>query len=265
MSTRAPAFTLTKWYLDCTDADGRVAIVYWASLTWHGLALTWQGLSVTENGCEAIHRSTLAAGGMPARERDRILWRSPGLECELVADVHDPPIAVRLFESEGGFVDWRCEAPAALVTLDLAGGSTLRGPGYAERLELTIPPWRLPITELRWGRWIDDAAARSVIWIDWRGAEPRIWVFVDGVPFTDAAVSDDRVSVGDATLVLACRSALSSRAADEIIDGIPGLRALIPISVFTPREMKWSSRGILQRVGVVPIEGRAIHELVAFR
>ena len=44
------------------------------------------------------------------------------------------------------------------------------GTGYAERLELSIRPWRLPIRELRWGRFVSEGA--SMAWIDWQGADP---------------------------------------------------------------------------------------------
>lgn len=264
-SSRTHGFTFTKWYLDCVDDDGRVAIGYWASLAWRGLALTWQGLTVIENGRRSIHRSTFAGGEKPARDRDRILWQSPALECGLAAESRHGPMALRLLESETGFVDWICEAPAALVTVDLAGRPQIRGTGYAERLELTVPPWRLPITELRWGRWMDNAAAHSVVWIDWRGAEPRTWVFLHGVRAAQAVVGDDRVTAGAVTLTLAGRSALFSRSPGEIIDGIPALRAIVPASVLALREMKWSSHGILQGAGSASIEGRAIHERVTFR
>lgn len=202
---------------------------------------------------------------MPVREPDRIVWRAPAVDCMFCADIRRDPIALRLFETDSGFVDWRCEAPAALVTLDLAGPAPIRGCGYVERLELTIPPWRLPVDELRWGRWMDGAADRSVVWIDWRGAEPRTWVFVDGVRRTESIVGDDRVSGGAATLMLARGSTLFSRSLSEIVDGIPALRAVVPASLLALRDVRWSSTGSLQCRGAASIEGHAIHELVTFR
>jgi len=265
MASRAQAFTLTKWYLDCTGDDGCTAIGYWASLAWRGLSLTWQGLSVCEAGGGTIQRSTLTKDRMPARARDRIVWRSRALKCTLAADVRLPPIALRLFETTDGFVDWRCEAPAAMVMLEFADRPPIRGVGYADRLDLTIPPWQLPISELRWGRWTDQSAAHSVVWIDWGGAEPRTWVFVDGARAADAAVEDDRVSAGHSTLTLTASSTLSSRALDEILRGIPPLRAVVPSSLLSLRDTKWSSRGTLHHPGSAPLDGRAIHERVIVR
>lgn len=263
--SRLSPFAFTKWYLDCVDDEGRIAIGYWASLAWGGLALTWHALSVTEDGRRSVHRTALAGGGMPVCESNRILWRAPTLGCVLTADALSQPIARRLFASREGFVDWRCEAPAALVTLQIGGRPPMRGTGYVERLDLTTPPWRLPISELRWGRWMDNEAAHSLVWIDWRETEPRTWVFADGVGIADASVGDDRVSGGPASLTLASRTTMASSAPRQIIDGIPALRAVVPASLLALRQTRWASEGILQRPAAAPIRGRAIHELVTFR
>jgi hypothetical protein len=264
MSSRAHAFKLTKWYFDCAGDDGRTAIGYWASLAWRGLSLTWQSIAVCETGRAPIERWSLAGGAAPTRERDRIVWPATALGCTFAADSCHPVLASRLFENEAGFVDWRCEAPSALVKVECAGRPPMSGTGYAEQLTLTIPPWRLPISDLRWGRWMDETAARSVVWIEWRGAEPRTWVFVDGVLVPQAAVDDCCISAPPARLTLLPSSTLSTRALADTIQRIPGLHALIPSSVLSLRETKWSSLGTLRCPSAPPVEGRAIHERVTF-
>ena len=37
----APA--LTKWYVDCVDAAGRSAIVYWSAISWRGILQQYAG------------------------------------------------------------------------------------------------------------------------------------------------------------------------------------------------------------------------------
>jgi hypothetical protein len=39
-------------------------------------------------------------------------------------------------------VDWNCLLAAASVCLDFSDGQRPEGQGYAEVLEMTIPPWR---------------------------------------------------------------------------------------------------------------------------
>ena len=66
-----------------------------------------------------------------------------------------PPIHRRLFESADGIVDWTCEMPRARTRI-----GEVCGDGYAEVLHMTVPPWKLPIDELRWGRFHGQGAWR---------------------------------------------------------------------------------------------------------
>ena len=38
------SFAFTKWYIDCLDEEGRLVILYWASLEWRRLRFTWQSV-----------------------------------------------------------------------------------------------------------------------------------------------------------------------------------------------------------------------------
>lgn len=266
MSARAQAFRLAKWYIDCAGDDGRTAIGYRASLGWRGLSIDWQAVTVYEPGDEPVHRSSLAGGAAPSREGGRLRWRPSALGCAFDLDVRRPPLARRLFETGAGFVDWRCDAPVAFVEVELESGPPVRGTGYAEELTLTIPPWRLPIRELRWGRWMDPAAERSVVWIDWTGrAVKRTHVFVDGAIAPEASVDDACIRTPMATLTLASSSTLRGLALADVIRGVPALRAIAPSSLLALRDTKWSSLGTLRRPGAPPLHGRAIHERVTFR
>jgi hypothetical protein len=64
------------------------------------------------------------------------------------------------------------------------GADTVRGIGYVESLLLTIPPWKLPFNELKWGRHASDRHA--AVWIEWTGAHAARYVWFDGVPDCDA-------------------------------------------------------------------------------
>ena len=76
----------------------------------------------------------------------------------------------------------------------LCDGVVLRGLGYAEHLSMTIPPWRLPIDTLRWGRFLSPE--RSVVWIDWqKEGDGRTWIFVDGTEVRGEASRKKRFSL----------------------------------------------------------------------
>jgi hypothetical protein len=260
-------FALTKWYFDCVAADGRVVIGYWASLAWRRLRLTWQNVVLYEPGRPPVRRSSLAPAPPPDLAAGAIRWRAPALGCDLAVESRQPPFAARLLADGAGVVDWQVEAPAAQVAVTLRGFAPVEGPGYAERILLTVPPWRLPIRELRWGRWLDAAASRSVVWIDWRGAAPRTWVFVDGALAPEAQVTDECVGVGagGVSVVLGDRRTLEALAFAEITASIPVLQAVVPKSLLALRQTRWCSAGTLQENDAAALGGRAIHEVVVFR
>jgi hypothetical protein len=259
------AFALTKWYFDCTAPDGRAAIAYLASLAWRGLSLTWQSVAVYEPGQPPMRRSSLQSAHDPKVDGDRLTWRAPGIGCEIAVDSQHPSIHERLFDDGTGVIDWHVQAPAAAVSVDLEGIEAIRGTGYAERIRMTVPPWRLPIRELRWGRWSDPTASRSVVWIEWRGDLPRTWVYVDGVAATSALVTDDRVSIGTANLVLDDGRTLEAMAFSETAATIPPLKTILPESILALRQTKWCSTGTFEDGSGSPLIGPAIHEVVVFR
>ena len=258
------AFSLTKWYFDCTSEDGRTTVGYCAGLVWAGVSLTWQALTMWKDGQLIVERSTLSRSPMPRRDRNRITWEAPGLGCNFAVEAISDPLHIRLFEQAGGSLEWRCEAPSADVIVSVEERPCTKGIGYVECIELTIPPWRLPIRELRWGRWIDDCAAHAVVWIDWRGPEPRTWMLVDGVVTTAADVQDASVATGRTVLTLEPQSTLSARSLAEILGRFPLLRAIVPGSLMGLRQIKWQSRGALRRDDSIGLRGTAIHERVVF-
>jgi len=258
-------FTLTKWYFDCVDPDGRVVIAYWASLAWRRLSLTWQNVVLYEPGEPPARRSSLASSPAPDVGGDAINWRAPALGCTIDVESRQPPIEERLLDDSTGVIEWRAEAPAAVVSVELRGSEPVRGPGYAERILITVPPWCLPIRELRWGRWLDGAPNRSVVWIDWRGQDPRSWVFIDGERAASAVVSDSGVSTEAMKVVLGERRTLEDLAFSQIAATIPPIEAVLPKSLLSLRQSKWCSNGTLQEGSTAGLGGRAIHELVVFQ
>jgi hypothetical protein len=257
-------FALTKWYLDCVAADGRAVIGYWASLAYRGMALTWQSVTVYEPGAAGTARTSLAPSPPPRKTGDWILWRCPALGCVAAFEPSQRPFGECLLNVDDGVVDWRVEAPAARVSFDLGGSAAVKGAGYAERIFISLPVWRLPIRELRWGRWLDTQANRSVVWIDWRGEAPGTWVFVDGARSAVATVTDEGITADGMALALGARRALHERNLGETLAGIPALHAMVPASVRALREVKWCSDGTL-RAGNETQRGRAIHELAVLR
>src|SRR5206468_12333141 len=95
--------SLTKWYLDCVDAAGRVFIAYWAELTWKTISVSYS--SVLFDGKSREH---LFSVDPPRLDGEVLTWRAEPLHCELTLRRRAPAYATTLFTSEDGSVSWRC-------------------------------------------------------------------------------------------------------------------------------------------------------------
>ena len=203
---------LTKWYLDCSNAAGHLAIAYWARLAWGKLAVAYSSVMINRGGATRT-RESLFAGPAPVIDADRLTWRAPAIGIDVAMTRRAPAWAASLIDG----VTWRCEFPSADAAIAIDGEPEIRGNGYAELLQLEVAPWELPIDELLWGH------SESVTWIEWRGAHPLTLTLVDGVP---AACERPRVEssrvIRDATLAESLK--------------IPGL--LLPKRIAAAREEK---------------------------
>jgi len=255
------AFSLTKWYVDCVDAAGNTAIAYWSAIAWRGVEFTWHSISLHETGAEPFTRSSAKSVPPPTSADGTITWDADPLKCRLTCHSRDQAFSKRLLERDEGVVDWRCEAVRGRVSVECDGRRILHGIGYAECLTMTLPPWRLPIDTLRWGRWLSDSSDRSVVWIDWQGPHPLTAVFVDGHLHHTGIVSDEGVETGGAVVTLADRHTLYSRSLVDTLGVLrPVLDPLLPPAWLALEDHKWRSRGTLSAEGRSNDTGWVIHE-----
>jgi|SRR5215472_3350078 len=255
---RTGPFSLVKWYLDCITDAGHAVIVYCAEMRWRGLRTRMASVLESPPGAAPVTHSSIGAYRLNASKDEiavehrrfgvRGTWRpaAPGFERTVYAN-------------ERGSVIWNCLQPGSRVSCRI-GERELNGLGYGERLTLTVPPWRLPLSQLRWGRFVSEK--HSIIWIDWRGEHSTKIALCDGRPCDLLSASENEIVTSDGTLrILPGVSLRSGRLKDTIVPGMPGLAKLIPGSLFNIHEQKWKSRGTLQ----TPAEecsGWVIHEVV---
>jgi hypothetical protein len=249
---------LHKWYLDCTTEDGEAAIVYVGRLT-----LGWLPVPYFE----------LLLVGPSGRRRWRRLSSRPrvsrrGKALELVAralglcgrwDPTAPALDIPLLETPGGTIRWRCHQPGGASELRLPDGRRLAGSGYAEELEMSLPPWALPFQELRWGRFA--GRRRSVVWIDWRDGLERRWLFVDGEPVEAQRFEADRIEWAGGRLDIQPGVVVRDASIGRTLVG-PFAR-LLPRRIRQAHETKWLCPADLRVAEVaLPIPGSVIHEVV---
>lgn len=263
------AFHLEKWYVDGVDARSRLIIGYWAALSWGPLSLTWQSLVSYAPGHPARRRWSVDRGHPPRHHDGALRWRALGGRAQVHVAAAAPLIRAQLWNAGdapdghrvAGTVEWCCVAPAGAVAATIRGLPDFAGFGYAERLTMSVPPWRLPIGHLRWGRWCDASGAHSLVWIMWGGPPARHWVHLDGWP-VEADVSDTEIRGDGFTLALSNSVVVEDRVFAEVARYIPGLLPALPTSMREMRETKWLSHGTLRLHGGRGTSGMCVHELV---
>ncbi len=202
--------------------------------------------------------TSLSADPEPGLEDGRLSWVSPSLGIDARLTARDSSVESRLHDG----VVWRCVMPSGDAIVQLPD-RVLRGRGYGELLELSIPPWRLPIRELYWGR--AGCAGTSLVWIRWNGAHPLQAAWRNGVAVEAAQVEDDRVVLADGMRLEMCeRTVLRDERLSKTLKPLRRLAAIGARALNGAVERKWRSRGSLFDGDRQIDEGWVIHERVEF-
>jgi len=257
------SFHLTKWYLDCVSDTGDTAIGYSAGLSWKSLALSSASYLKWNQEQGREEQSSLFQCRQPELTADGITWNSEGLSCRgtwrptRLAAI--PPVV--LYENSAGSVTWHCLQPLADVRFQI-NGDEYAGLGYVERLDMTLAPWRLPIRELHWGRFLSHDS--SLIWIEWRGPHPLTLVYLNGEKLGHTGVSPTRLSWGNGRLDMRDQVVLrNGPIVKTALAHIPGVKSLFPEALLQTHECKWRSQGELLHEEK-RCTGWVIHEIVRF-
>lgn len=259
------SFALSKWYLDCVGDDGDVFIAYVAEVRWRALALRYTSTLVQRAGQEPRVDSTLRSAPFPRFIAGTLSWAAPALHVAGRWASLAPPAGDTLFAGGDGTVEWRCQQPRARAEVTFDAAPPIRGLGYTEHLKLTLPPWQLPIDELRWGRFLAEDA--SLVWLDWRGPHQRQIVLLDtarsaGRTLDHARIDESGVDAGSVRLTLAEPRVLRQGALGKTaLAVLPAVETLLPVRILATDERKWLARGTLERDGARS-EGWVIHEVV---
>ena len=253
-----PAFYLKKWYLDCIGSDGAARIWYCVLLKYRGITLHYNNALLLLPGQPVQSRTSFRRRPEPLADGNIVVWKPPFLRENAVFSTHFPAVEQELFASSEGVVRWRCLAPAATVS-----HSAFSGKGYVEQMEMTIPPWRLPIDVLRWGRAHCDGQA--AVWIDWQGEISQRCVWINGCEDSACTVADNNICWGDGkTLALTPEQVIrQGRVVSTVLRKIPLLSGLLPPELAAMHEAKFLGHAMLTNGSTS--YGKAIYETVRFR
>jgi hypothetical protein len=257
-------FLLDKWYLDVVTEGGDVAILYAARLRWGAFRAAYA--STIEDDRVGTHREarTVRGVGPPRRDARELTWTNRALDVDGRWLRGGRPIRRTLASTADGDIRWSCSVPSGRASVRI-GACSYDGVGYAERLRLTIPPWKLPFHALRWGRHVSDR--HSVVWIAWRGAEDRSWVWLDGREQPNAVVTDAGVSGladGGELCVGTGRDVVDRRVLAAFADLLPRIARRVAGSLADMHERKRVERSTIVRAGLRVDHGWTVRELVTW-
>ncbi len=262
--SKEPSFLLTKWYLDCVAEGGDAVVVYVADLRWNKLSMRYGSLLTVLNG--RVHSSSsLRKYALPRLDEDTIVLSLPHLGIEGTWRELRAPVQRTVIDSKDGTGDWQCHQPMAQVDLLLQGKTRMIGLGYAECLTLSAVPWKLPLEELHWGRFLSDQHA--LVWIDWRGPRPWQTLIHNGKEHEIQSLTESEILFEPTGSSLELDRALvlrSGQIGHTVFAGISRLASLLPRNMLSVEECKWRSRAALQ-AGNTKASGWAIHEVVRWK
>lgn len=244
---------LRKWYVDCVAADGAVFVGYLALLRWGRLRLDYTAALELAPGGRLAQRQSLRGGTIEAGDGVRMEVPSLGVTGTWIGGTGTGP--QRIVATDAGTVTWQALSLAASADVAVRD-RTYRGAGYAEVVTLTVPPWRLPFSELCWGRFVADDASVGTTWIETSGGRDpaRVWTFATPGLAPDAHPA---LAPGGVTL----RSGLVG---DTLLGKAKALAWLLPRGVRFLSEDKRLSRGTLA-TAAGDATGWVIHEEVSWR
>ncbi len=167
-------FYLKKWYFDLVTPGGDAIYSYFMTARIAGFGLGLASTHLRYAGGEEVRASVRTAFAVPdaggnlslgrhsfIRNEDRVEVRLAFENINLdlcystVFGVWKPTEGGRLWSRDKRFILWEVAQGAAEVegTVTTASRKLLvHGLGYQDIVETSVPPWKLPIVELIWGR-----------------------------------------------------------------------------------------------------------------
>ena len=263
--TMAPSsgFSLSKWYLDCVTKEGDAFVGYSASLRWKALSFEYSSILIRRTTGEIQTEATLHGGKHPVVSGDTVQWDCPSLKLKGSWSARQQPISRTIFASSDTSLDWTCLQPHAVAEISVRNLGAFKGFGYVEYLDLPSRPWKLPLDELRWGRYLSETD--SIIWMDFKGPFPEAIVFHNGVLCEGARVTDHEIALGDKQLLLSfdeTRVLREGTLGSTALSVIPGINRFLPARMLNTQERKWRSRGVLKNGYSILSSGWIIHEVI---
>lgn len=257
-------FLFEKWYLDATDEDGRAFVGYHAQVKWGLINQEYNGYTFLPTLISALpveKKSSFALSSSPYFAKSQLHWNALDVSASWMQ--LDPCIEELLLSSTEGEVRWSCTFPKANATVQIGAETFRNALGYVEKIVMTIPPWKIPIRELHWGRFLSND--HTIVWIRWVGPVPKEIIFHNGRKIDGPTITEFQLQFENYRLQLKNpRTLRKGTILSTVFSNFPRIKKIFPRSIMNLKENKWSSEGNLYSGEEHLASGNTIHELVVW-
>lgn len=264
----AQKFYLEKWFLDMVTDKGEAMIFYAARLCWRSITVPYKSMLWYSPEKGAGQKTKFYNAHFPSIKDNLIYWQDAAFKVTGVWQANASSVNACLFQSEEGGLQWNCFQPSSIVMLN-SKSNPLKGMGYAEKLVLTVEPWKIPMQQLRWGRYV--SVTDHLVWIELKDNTTKQWIWHNGERITTAIINDNEIILPSSKihLKLIDKTIIESenkisKVAKQLAKFVPGFCKSMPLHFLMAAGHKWRSKGVLSKGNIISGEGWVIHELVDF-
>jgi hypothetical protein len=236
--------------MDAADDKGNAYIGYHAILRWRMISLHYYSNIFRYSNGEVKTISGFMRKSQPRFSNNKLSWKHGGFSGEWKSEAK--PISDEILKSKEGEISWKCLQPKATAEIK-SKELSFKGVGYTERIEITLPVWKLPFKVLYWGRF--HSKKHYVVWFKIRG---KGMAFCNGKKYS-ASVNLKQVKFGRLLLVLEKGNVIrKGKLGCTVLKDLP-FAGLFPKKPLLFNETKWLGEGKLLNE-----KGTAIFERVTF-
>jgi hypothetical protein len=255
-------FHLQKQYFDGIDSNGNTFILYYAQLKLLNIPIHYSSKIIASESYLS-EKSTLRKTIVPRENRQ---FQNDRLNCKLTYQNQKdfPPIEEILWEEKDKYIKWKVFLPHAIFQFTNED-ETWKGLGYSETLELNFVPWKLPISTLKWGRFLSEN--HSVIWVEWLGKFPLQKVYVNGQILNEKTIiteSGIQIPTEDISIQFLNPESLKNEKLQKIANRYPFLNLFFYKRFLESKEMKFKSKSIIQTQNSTE-NGYSLYEIVEWK
>lgn len=233
-------FKLKKYYFDGIDKNGNALILYFAELKLLGIKIPYSSY-ILSNGENSEEKSCLKTSNIGINSSS---YSNSKLKTSGTWNTNSTTISEILWQNNKSKISWNCIVPKAKFEAYI-DNQLFTGLGYSEIIELNFVPWRIPISTLKWGRFLSKN--HSIIWIEWIGKQPLKKVFWNGEQIEDVEIGDNEIyfKKQNAKLIFENPISIKDEKILKIAEKYPFLKLFFKSKFLNSREIKFKSQSTL--------------------